>query len=124
MNFGQVSRAKSAAVIICLVAIAGASVVVRAKFLAGHDQAAGTPALLADVSKALVLPDDEAPIVATVTNLEVLKDQSFFSHAAVGDRVLIYTRSHKAILWRPATKQVVEVATVNLPAATSSSQQL
>lgn len=69
--------------------------------------------LIEDVGKVLVLPSDETPTTATVTDPEKLRDQSFFAKAEVGDRVLIYQNTGKAILWRPSEKRVIEVSTIN-----------
>ncbi len=58
----------------------------------------------------LVLPEDEAPTVATVSSLEQLAGQPFFVNAKVGDKVLIYTKAKKAILYDPVIDKIVEVA--------------
>jgi hypothetical protein len=70
--------------------------------------------LIDEVGKLLVLPDNEQPTIATVTDLAKLKDQPFFAQAKVGDKVLIYTKAQKAILYDPVEKKIVEVAPVNL----------
>ena len=75
--------------------------------------------LVADVGKVMVLPEDETPTTATVTDPEKLKDQPFFAHAQVGDKVLIYQKTNKAILWRPSTHKVIEVSNIN-PAVSSN----
>jgi hypothetical protein len=66
------------------------------------------------VGKLMLLPPDEMPTIATVSNPEKLKDQPFFSRAQYGDKVLIYTKSAKAILWRPETGQIIEVFPINI----------
>lgn len=71
-------------------------------------------ALVAEVSKLILLPTDEQPTVATVADPEALKDQAFFANAQQDDKVLIYARAQKAILYSPARKQVIEVAPVNI----------
>src|SRR5258708_6866133 len=55
--------------------------------------------LLADVGKLMVLPEGEAPTIATVVDPAKLKSQPFFADAKVGDKVLIYTFARKAILY-------------------------
>jgi hypothetical protein len=69
--------------------------------------------LVDDVGKVLVLPTDETPTIATVTDPTKLKSQPFFANAQTGDKVLIYQKAQKAILWRPSTSKVIEVSNVN-----------
>ncbi len=73
-----------------------------------------TAALIARVGRLIILPTDEQPTVATVADPEKLKDQPFFAKAKVGDKVLIYTNSRKAILYNPESNIIVEVAPVNI----------
>lgn len=58
------------------------------------------------------LPSGEEPTIATVVDREKLQDQPFFLNAQNGDKVIIYTNARKAILYRPETKKVVEVAPI------------
>jgi hypothetical protein len=67
-----------------------------------------------EVSKIIMLPPDETPVVRTVTNAKLLSSQSFFKDAQNGDKVLIYQESQKAILYRPSEGKLVNVASVNL----------
>jgi len=60
------------------------------------------------------LPADETPTLATVTDREKLADQTFFLKAENGDKVLIYSNSGKAILYRPSTKKIVDMTSVNV----------
>lgn len=71
-------------------------------------------ALIERVSKLIVLPEDETPTIATVTDPEVLREQAFFVRAKAGDKVLIYTNARKAILYDPAANKIVEVAPINI----------
>lgn len=66
--------------------------------------------LLQKVGALIVLPADEQPTVATVTDLEKLKGQPFFAQAQLGDKVLIYTAAKKAILYRPTENKIIELA--------------
>jgi len=70
--------------------------------------------LIAQVGKLVVLPSDEQPTVATVTDLGPLKDQPFFANAKLDDKVLIYAKAKKAILYRPSENKIIEIAPVNL----------
>lgn len=60
----------------------------------------------------LELPKDESPTIATVSDAEKLNDQVFFQYAQNGDKVLVYTTAHKAVLYRPSTNKVIEYAPV------------
>lgn len=70
--------------------------------------------IIAEVSKLIILPNDEKPTIATVSDPKVLKDQPFFSKAKVGDKVLIYTKAQKAILYDPVANKIVNIAPINL----------
>lgn len=73
--------------------------------------------LITKVGKLIVLPEGEEPTVATVTDTELLKGQSFFANAKTGDKVLIYTNARKAILYSPENDKIIEVAPVNIGAS-------
>ena len=73
-----------------------------------------TRKLLASVADLIVLPEGEAPTIATVSDPEKLKDQPFFAKAKRGDKVLIYTNSRKAILYDQENNRIVEVAPINI----------
>ncbi len=64
------------------------------------------------VSKLYDLPE-EVPVLATVTNKDELTSQSMFADAENGDKVLIYNQAKKVILYRPNTKKIINVATIN-----------
>lgn len=70
--------------------------------------------LKSEVAKLIEVPKDETPTVATVTDAEKLKSQPFFANAQTGDKVLIFPKAKKAVLYRPSTKKVIEVAPVNI----------
>ncbi|TXG77943.1 hypothetical protein E6Q11_01930 [Candidatus Dojkabacteria bacterium] len=60
------------------------------------------------------LPTDEEPTLATVTDREKLAEQPFFQKAENGDKVLIYSNSGRAVLYRPSAKKIIDVTTVNV----------
>jgi len=59
------------------------------------------------ISKHMVLPN-EVPTIATVTNKDELQKNALFNNAEVGDKVLIFVQSKKAIVYRPSTKKIIE----------------
>lgn len=75
---------------------------------------AETDALVSSVGKLIALPNDEKPTVATVTDIEKVKDQPFFKNAKNGDKVLIYTKAQKAIIYRESENRIIEVGAVNI----------
>lgn len=70
--------------------------------------------IVSDVSRVIDLPADEEPTLATVNDITKLKDQSFFKNAQNGDKVLIYVKAGKALLFRPVENKVIEYSNVNL----------
>ncbi len=71
-------------------------------------------ALVKKVGALIELPKNEKPTVATVTDIDKVKDQPFFKNAKNGDKVLIYTNARKAILYRPSEDRIIEVGAVNI----------
>lgn len=71
-------------------------------------------ALKETVGSFFMLPEGEEPTLATVTDREKLADQPFFQKAENGDKVLIYSASGRAILYRPSAQKIVDVTTVNV----------
>jgi flagellar basal body-associated protein FliL len=72
-----------------------------------------TQKIVEEVSKLIILPGDEVPTVATVQDPTKLRGQPFFANAKEGNKVLIYTKARKAILYDPVKKIIVEVAPLN-----------
>lgn len=77
-------------------------------------QAAEVRKYIEEVGKVYDLPKDEEPSVATVKDKEQLKDQPFFTKAENGDITLIYSNAKIALLYRPSTKQLVNVSNVTI----------
>lgn len=67
------------------------------------------------VSKLMILPEDERPSLVTVDNKdEIDENQEFFRLAEDGDEMLIYRQAKKAILYRPGSNRIVNVAPINV----------
>ncbi|HYM65091.1 MAG TPA: hypothetical protein VES68_01230 [Candidatus Sulfotelmatobacter sp.] len=75
--------------------------------------------LIEKVGNLIVLPLNENPQIATVSDKTKLKDQAFFANAENGDKVLIYNSAGEAILYRPSINKIIAVAPIN----TITSQQ-
>ncbi|OGK40183.1 hypothetical protein A2954_01565 [Candidatus Roizmanbacteria bacterium RIFCSPLOWO2_01_FULL_37_12] len=61
------------------------------------------------IGKLVLLPQDETPTIATVTDRAQLPNQPFFENAENGDKILVYTNAKKAILYRPSLNKIVEM---------------
>ena len=66
------------------------------------------------VGKLVELPSDEDPTVATIMDLAPLAGQEFFKDAKLGDKVLIFSKSKKAILYRPDENKIISIAPLNI----------
>jgi hypothetical protein len=62
------------------------------------------------IGRFMQLPTDEQPTLATVTDQEKLKGQEFFARAQNGDKLLVWTKAKKAILYRPSIGKIIEVS--------------
>lgn len=71
-------------------------------------------ALSLKVGVLIELPASETPTIATVSDQDKLKDQPFFQKSVNGDKVLIFTQGKKAILYRPSSNKIIEVASLNI----------
>lgn len=69
--------------------------------------------LVDEVGKLIELPNEESTI-ATVVDAEALRSQPFFAKAQKGDKVLIYPKARKAILYSPSLNKIIEVGPVVL----------
>lgn len=78
--------------------------------------------LVEKVGKLYDLPQGEVPTIATVSDIAKLSQQEFFKRAQNGDKVLIYTKAKKAILYRPSTNKIIEIGPVNID-ETQANQQ-
>ena len=102
-----------------LLVIVGGSLATSAYFYKQYEKIKKNPnlvaqeevkSLVAQVGQLMVLPTDEVPSIATVVDKDKLKDQAFFKNTAKDDKILIYTKAKKAILYRPSTHKIIEFA--------------
>jgi hypothetical protein len=70
-------------------------------------------ALIARIGRMVVLPDEE-PQIATVTNPDILKGDPFFADAKAGDKLLIFSKARRAILFDPVAGVIVNAAPLDL----------
>lgn len=70
--------------------------------------------LLRETVGSKILLPEETPQIATVTDKTKLADQPFFKKAENGDKILIFTNSGRAVLYRPRIKKVIDTTTISL----------
>ncbi|MCX7929089.1 MAG: hypothetical protein N2558_05435, partial [Patescibacteria group bacterium] len=80
--------------------------------------------ITSQIRKYMELPNEEEPTLATITDINKLKDQDFFKKAKNGDKVLIYAKARKAILYRPSGNKVIEFAPLILGVNQQSQNQI
>lgn len=86
----------------------------KAQQIVGTANAEEVKKIVEKIGKLIELPQGEEPTLATVSDITKLSGQPFFSRAKNGDKVLIYPKIQKAILYRPDTDKIIEVAAINL----------
>lgn len=70
--------------------------------------------LVEKIGKLIDLPKDEIPTIATVSDKTKLASQPFFAKAENGDKVLIFNKAKKAIIYRPSINKIIEVSAITL----------
>jgi hypothetical protein len=76
--------------------------------------------IVVKVGKLIKLPN-EIPSVATVSDITKLADQTLFKDAQNGDKVLIFNKAKRAIVYRPSENLIIEIGNVVVaPDATPS----
>jgi len=70
--------------------------------------------LEAKIGQHIILPTDETPALATVTDTSKLKNNKFLSQGKNGDKILIYAKWQRAVLYRPSADRVVDIGPVDV----------
>jgi CHASE3 domain sensor protein len=84
---------------------------------------AQTQDLVQRVERLIALPEDEEPTIATVEDKSKLADQAFFADAENGDQLLIYTKSQRAIIYRPSENRIINVGPVSIDDTSEGTSQ-
>lgn len=72
-------------------------------------------ALVAKIARLMVLPEGEEPVIATISDIASLaKNQPFYADAHNGDRVIVYMKAKKAIIYDPNADKIVNVGPIFL----------
>lgn len=79
--------------------------------------------LVKKLSVYMELPE-ESPSVITITDREKLQNQEFFKKAKNGDKIIVYEKSRRIILYRPSNARIIDVAPLVFNTETNTSEQL
>lgn len=72
--------------------------------------------IVGKVGKLIVLPKDEIPVTATITDANALiQKEPFYNGSENGDIVLMYQKALKAIIYSPSRNIIVNVGPVYMP---------
>lgn len=66
-------------------------------------------AILADMRRLVELPSGEEPSIATMVNVDKVKNIEFYNNAQNGDRVVEYSDSKIRYIYRPSNKTIINV---------------
>ncbi len=107
-------RRVMALVILALVILGGYIVYQRYFHLTPAEKAQKElAAAVAAVSKHIILPEGDQPVLATVTDAKTLiAQQAFFAGAVNGDELLLFPRSLKAVLYSPSRNIIVNTGPI------------
>jgi len=73
-----------------------------------------TKMLISALGELMELPTGEVPTIATISDKEKLKDQPFFKTAENGDKLFAYNTAMIAILYRPSSNKIINVAPISI----------
>ena len=80
-------------------------------------------AVISAVDKHMLLPANEQPVLAQVSDPKALSGNRFFRNALLGDDVLVYCRSQLSILYSPTRDKIIEVLAEALSEACNTSNK-
>jgi hypothetical protein len=70
--------------------------------------------LIRKIGKHMVLPKNELPAVSTISDPEFYKNEVFFNGAQSGDKVLIYSKARRAVLFSVDKERIINIAPVRI----------
>lgn len=69
--------------------------------------------LLESVQKIIDIPQDEEPVITTVSDVEKPKNDIAFKNAQNGDKIITYLTSKRVILFRPTENKIIDVGFIS-----------
>ncbi len=86
-----------------------------------HDIVLETNILLSKIDTLTPLPKDEIPTIATVLDTKTLPNQPIFTNTQNGDKIVIYPKSKKVIVYRPRENRIVDIGEFETTSEVSTS---
>lgn len=83
-----------------------------------------TEELVAVIGKLIELPKNEIPTVATITDKQKLSNEPFFLLGEDGDKLLAYNNAKLAVLYRPSTNKIINMAPITVDEPLASTQDM
>lgn len=106
--------------ILALTILAVGSTVTASWLFAYYHKPSQEERIVAEVGARIILPSNEKPSIDVVNDLGAITNQQLRAEMMPGDMFLIYPKAGKVFIWRPSTRQVVDVASI-VSAGTSRS---
>lgn len=79
-------------------------------------------AAVSGVSDLMILPEGDQPVLATITDAKALiAQQTFFAGSVNGDKLLLFPKNMKAVIWSPSRNKIVNAGPIE---QTTNSKQL
>lgn len=69
--------------------------------------------ILSNVGEMFLLPKDEIPTIATITDKNQLEKSDFYKQTDNGDKLIIYSKNQLAIVYRPSINKIITSAKIN-----------
>lgn len=83
-----------------------------------------TTAIVKKISKLIVVPADEKPMIVPISNAdELIAEQRFYIGSEDGDYVIVYPNAKKAIIYRESENKLINVGPVIIDQPATTTQQ-
>jgi hypothetical protein len=127
-NLGRLRQNKKlfvalAIVVVVVLGIAGFLMFGRDNISEEEKNKQETRTVIQKVGELYILPKDEDPTVAAITNKSKLDGQEFFSNAKDGDYLIVYSKAKVALIYRQSVNKLVNAGPINADGAQGTNKQ-
>lgn len=96
------------------IAMGGSAFFVQQWLFVAPDSDRQRAAILSAIERHMIVPADDTPVVATVTDADLLRaQQPFFANAQNGDQLVLFPNAAQAVLYSPQRDIIVNVGHTN-----------